>query len=59
MKQTGMDTAETEDQRPALQISHLDVFYKNRKKNIWGKSGKKQALFDVSFDLEDGEVLDL
>ena len=28
MKQTGMDTAETEDQRPALQISHLDVFYK-------------------------------
>ena len=26
MKQTGMDTAETEDQRPALQISHLDVF---------------------------------
>lgn len=59
MKQTGMDTAETEDQRPALQISHLDVFYKNRKKNIWGKSGKKQALFDVSFDLEDGEVLGL
>ena len=37
----------------------MDVFYKNRKKNIWGKSGKKQALFDVSFDLEDGEVLGL
>ena len=50
---------EMERQRPALQVSHLDVFYKNRKRNSLKKASKKQALYDISFELHDGEVLGL
>ena len=50
---------EMERQRPALQVSHLDVFYKNRKRNFLKKASKKQALYDISFELHDGEVLGL
>ena len=42
---------EMERQRPALQVSHLDVFYKKRKGSFLKKAAKKQALYDVSFDL--------
>lgn len=38
------------DAEKVLSVENLNVFYKNRKKKI-------QALFDVSFDMEEGEVL--
>ena len=42
----------------ALKVSNLNVYYKNRKRKPFSKEDKKiQALFDVSFDLEEGEVL--
>ena len=50
---------EMESLRPALQVSHLDVFYKKRKRNVLERAGRKQALFDVSFELKDREVLGL
>ena len=41
-----------------LRVSNLNVFYKNRKRKLWSKKNRKiQALFDVSFDMEEGEVL--
>ncbi|MCR4902605.1 MAG: dipeptide/oligopeptide/nickel ABC transporter ATP-binding protein [Butyrivibrio sp.] len=45
------------DQNVVLSVSDLNVYYKNRKKKLFEKSGKKQALFDVSFDMKEGEVL--
>ena len=50
---------EMESLRPALQVSHLDVFYKKRKRKVLERAGRKQALFDVSFELKDREVLGL
>ena len=41
-----------------LRVSNLNVFYKNRKRKLFSKQDKKiQALFDVSFSVEEGEVL--
>ncbi len=41
-----------------LRVRNLNVFYKNRKRKLWSKKNRKiQALFDVSFDMEEGEVL--
>ncbi len=41
-----------------LRVSDLNVFYKNRKRKLFSKQNKKiQALFDVSFNVEEGEVL--
>ena len=41
-----------------LRVSNLNVFYKNRKRKLFSKQNKKiQALFDVSFNVEEGEVL--
>lgn len=59
MEYSDKTAEEMERQRPALQVSHLDVFYKKRKRNVLERAGRKQALFDVSFELKDGEVLGL
>ena len=40
-----------------IKISDLNVFYKNRKRKLFSKNKKIQALFDVSMNLEEGEVL--
>ncbi|MCR5404006.1 MAG: dipeptide/oligopeptide/nickel ABC transporter ATP-binding protein [Butyrivibrio sp.] len=40
-----------------LRASNLSVFYKNRKRKLFSKNKKIQALFDVSFEMKDGEVL--
>ncbi len=41
-----------------LRVSHLNVFYKNRKRKLFSKKNKKiQALFDVDLSMEEGEVL--
>ena len=40
-----------------LKVEKLNVFYKNRKRKLFSKNKKIQALFDVSFDMDEGEVL--
>jgi peptide/nickel transport system ATP-binding protein len=41
----------------ALRVSNLNVFYKNRKRKLFSKKNKIQALFDVTVSMEEGEVL--
>ena len=45
------------DETKVLKVQDLNVFYKNRKKKLFSGNKKIQALFDVSFDMEEGEVL--
>ncbi len=46
------------EKEKVLRVSNLNVFYKNRKRKLWSKKNKKiQALFDVSFNMDEGEVL--
>ena len=46
------------NEKTVLRVSNLNVFYKNRKRKLFSKKDKKiQALFDVSFEMEEGEVL--
>ena len=40
-----------------LRVSNLNVFYKNRKRKLFSKKKKIQALFDVSVSMQEGEVL--
>ncbi|MCR5100623.1 MAG: ATP-binding cassette domain-containing protein [Butyrivibrio sp.] len=44
-----------EDQ--VLSVKKLNVFYKNRDGKFIKKQTRKQVLFDISFDLKEGEVL--
>ena len=45
------------DRDVVLRVSNLNVFYKNRKRKLFSKKKKIQALFDVSVSMEEGEVL--
>ena len=46
------------EKEKVLRVTGLDVFYKNRKRKLFSRNNKKiQALFDVSFDMDEGEVL--
>ncbi len=47
------------EKEAVLKVSNLNVFYKNRKRKLFTpkKFKKIQALFDVSFEVEKGEVL--
>ena len=46
------------EKETVLKVSGLDVFYKNRKRKLFSNQSKKiQALFDVSFEVQEGEVL--
>jgi peptide/nickel transport system ATP-binding protein len=45
------------DKSPVLRVSGLNVFYKNRNRKLFSKDKKIQALFDVSLQMEEGEVL--
>lgn len=46
------------DKESVIKVQNLNVFYKNRKRKLFSKKNKKiQALFDVSFNMEEGEVL--
>ena len=40
-----------------LRAKDLNVFYKNRKRKLFSGSKKIQILHDVSFEMEEGEVL--
>ena len=45
------------DRDEVLRVSNLNVFYKNRKRKLFSKKKKIQALFDVSVSMQEGEVL--
>ncbi len=45
------------DRDEVLRVGNLNVFYKNRKRKLFSKKKKIQALFDVSVSMEEGEVL--
>ena len=40
-----------------LSVTGLNVFYKNRKRKLFSKKKKIQALFDVNVSMQEGEVL--
>jgi peptide/nickel transport system ATP-binding protein len=40
-----------------LRVTDLNVFYKNRKRKLFSKNKKIQALFDVNVSMQEGEVL--
>ncbi|WP_034461910.1 MULTISPECIES: ABC transporter ATP-binding protein [Butyrivibrio] len=40
-----------------LRAANLNVFYKNRKRKLFSKNKKIQILHDVTFEMEEGEVL--
>lgn len=40
-----------------LEVRDLNVYYKSRSKSIFARAVKKQVLYDVSFDVEEGELL--
>ncbi len=44
-------------EREVLRVNDLNVFYRNRKRKLFSKKKKIQALFDVSLSMEEGEVL--
>ena len=45
------------DRDEVLRVSNLNVFYKNRKRKLFSKNKKIQALHDVSVSMQQGEVL--
>ena len=45
--------------RPVLEVRNINAFYRNRAKGFFGRSQRRQVLFDVSFDLLEGEILGL
>ncbi|MBR7064888.1 MAG: ATP-binding cassette domain-containing protein, partial [Treponema sp.] len=42
-----------------LHASHLDVYYRNRSKLFFSKKNYKQVLSDVTFDINEGEIVGL
>ncbi|MBQ9631052.1 MAG: ABC transporter ATP-binding protein [Treponema sp.] len=42
-----------------LQAENLDVYYKNKNKLFFKQNAVKQALFDISFNIKEGEILGL
>lgn len=39
-----------------LEVRNLNVYYKSDSKSIFGKASKKQVLFDINFDVNEGEI---
>lgn len=39
-----------------LEVRKLNVYYKSASKSIFGKASKKQVLFDINFDVNEGEI---
>ena len=39
-----------------LEVRNLKVYYKSASKSIFGKASKKQVLFDINFDVNEGEI---
>lgn len=40
-----------------LEVRKLNVYYKENSKSVFVRSGRKQVLFDVSFDVKCGEIV--
>ena len=39
-----------------LEVKNLNAYYKTKSKSVFARSEKKQVLFDISFDVRDGEI---
>ena len=39
-----------------LEVNNLNVYYKAKSKSIFARPTRKQVLFDVSFDVNEGEI---
>lgn len=39
-----------------LEVKNLNVYYKSASKTIFAKASKKQVLYDVNFDVNEGEI---
>lgn len=44
---------------PVLEVRNVNAFYQDRGKGFFAKRKRRQVLFDVSFDLMEGEILGL
>lgn len=40
-----------------LEVRNLNVYYKSESKSVFAKPAKKQVLYDISFDVNEGEIL--
>jgi len=45
--------------RPVLEVRNVNAFYHDRGKGFFARRKRRQVLFDVSFDLMEGEILGL
>ena len=45
--------------RPVLTVRDVNAFYRDRGSGFFSRSKRRQVLFDVSFDLMEGEILGL
>lgn len=42
-----------------LEVRHLDSYYENERSSVFRKEERQQVLFDVSFDIQKGDILGL
>lgn len=40
-----------------LEVRQLNAYYKNNTKSIFARTSKKQVLYDINFDVNEGEIL--
>lgn len=45
-----------DDMANILEVKNLNAYYKTKSKSVFARSEKKQVLFDISFDVRDGEI---
>jgi len=45
--------------KPILEVQNLNAFYRESGQGLFGRSGRRQVLYDVSFQLQKGEILGL
>lgn len=45
-----------DDMTNILEVKNLNAYYKTKSKSVFAHSEKKQVLFDISFDVREGEI---
>ena len=45
-----------DDMANILEVKNLNAYYKTKSKSVFARSEKKQVLFDISFDVREGEI---
>ena len=45
-----------DDMGNILEVKNLNAYYKTKSKSVFAHSEKKQVLFDISFDVREGEI---